>query len=582
MMTVLFSWMVIGGAALLFGKAITDSAYRNYPEAMGRPDVYIVTGIVFLNIYAQLFSLFYKVAGIACTILGTAGIAVFFAGISRVGRRRRQNAKFRFFPGCTRKKISPWRIAAIVLCFVLTLLWTLQSPGQYDTGLYHAQAIRWVEDYGVVPGLGNLHMRLAYNSAFMPLQALFSLGWLTGQSLHTLNGFFCLAALVYVFSTVRLWGEKSLQISDLLKCVMAVHVVQKAYDMSSSGTDIEAMLLILYIFIKWSEFRENRWEDGNLYGWLCLVSVYAATVKLSAACVAVLAFYPLYLFIKEKNGKAILAHAAGGLAVLAPWLIRNVLISGYLVYPYAGLDLFHPDWKMDKAVLAEDSLDIRMFARGIRSAAEYDDSLIGWVPQWFLSQGIWERIVIAAGAVCIPLAVYLLVKSLRQKAYGLTALLFAAVINLIFWFFSAPHMRYGGPYIYVLVAVTIGAFAENVGGRERACGRRPMRREDGSARHGAVYEMILRTAAAAVLGVFILQYGWRLTEMPAMEAKTLLRQPDYPAWPATQYPVDNVHIWMPDEGDLIGYFAFPATSQGKQLKVLRLRGESFEEGFRHE
>lgn len=576
MVLVLFSWVIICGAALLFGKAVTDSVYGNYPEAMGRLDVYMVTGIVFLNIYAQLFSLFYKVAGIACTILGVAGIAVFFAGISSIPSLLMQYGRF------YKRKLSPWRIGAVLLCFVFTLFWTLQSPGQYDTGLYHAQAIHWVEDYGVVPGLGNLHMRLAYNSAFMPLQALFSLGWIAGQSLHTLNGFFCLAALVYAFSTVRLWGEKSLRISDLLKCVMVVYVVQKAYDISSSGTDIEAMLLILYIFIKWSEFQENQWEDGALYGWLCLVSVYAATVKLSAACVAVLAFYPLYLFIKTKNGKAILAHVAGGLAVLAPWLIRNVIISGYLIYPYAGLDLFHPDWKMEKEVLASDSLDIRMFARGIRSAAEYDDSLVGWVPRWFLAQGTGDRIAIIVGAVCIPFVIYQLVKSLRQRRYGLTALLSAAVINLIFWFFSAPHMRYGGPYIYVLVAIMLGVFAENAGGREPVREKEPVRRKTKAARRTAVYEVILRTAAVAVIGVFMLQYGWRLTKMPAMEARTLLRQPDYLAWPATQYPVDNVHIWMPDEGDLIGYFAFPATSQGKQLKVLRLRGESFEEGFRHE
>ena len=95
-------------------------------------------------------------------------------------------------------------------------------------------------------------------------------------------------------------------------------------------------------------------------------------------------------------------------------------------------------------------------------------------------------------------------------------------------------------------------------------------------------ETALRGAAVAVVAAFSLRYGWRVTEIPGMEAKDFVRQPDYLAWPATQYPVDNVHIWMPDEGDLIGYFAFPATSQGKQLKVLRLRGESFKEGFRHE
>ena len=35
-----------------------------------------------------------------------------------------------------------------------------------------------------------------------------------------------------------------------------IFVVQMRYDMASSGTDILAMLLVLYILIKWSEFWE--------------------------------------------------------------------------------------------------------------------------------------------------------------------------------------------------------------------------------------------------------------------------------------------------------------------------------------
>ena len=562
MLTVLFSWVVICAASLLFGKAIVDSVYKNRLETMGRPDVYIVTGILFLNVYAQFFSLFYKVAGIACTILGAAGMILFFIWLYRRFYRKKD---IRLFPGCAGVKPSPWRILAVVLCFLLTLLWTTQSPGQYDTGLYHAQAIRWVEEYGVVPGLGNLHMRLAYNSAFMCLQALFSLGWLLGQSLHSLNGFFCLAALVYAAFTVRLWGEKSLRVSDLLQCVTVVYVMQKSYDLASSGTDIEAMLLILYILTKWAGFWEEGEKEGALYGFLCVLSVYAVTVKLSAASTVLLALYPLYLFIKEKNGKAVTAHVAAGVFVLAPWLIRNVIISGYVVYPYAGIDLFHPDWKMDAAVLYEDSLDIKMFARGLRSAAEYDNSLTGWVPGWFLSQNMGNRIVLLAGVICIPVLLYLLVRSFRKREYALTALISAGLVNLAFWFFSAPHMRYGGPYIYILVVMTLGTLA-------------------GSGRMGfsGAGIKILRIAAVAVLLFYALPYGWKVTEIPQMEAKAFIRQPDYLAWPATQYPVENVHIWMPDEGDLIGYFAFPATSQKKQLETLVLRGESFKEGFQHE
>ncbi|MDE7233217.1 MAG: hypothetical protein K2N37_09125, partial [Lachnospiraceae bacterium] len=348
------------------------------------------------------------------------------------------------------------------------------------------------------------------------------------------------------------------QASDLLKCVMVVYVVQKRYDISSSGTDLLAMLLIFYLFIKWSEYRERGLEDGILYGYLCLLSVYAVTVKLSAASAVVLAVYPLYLFLKNRNVRAILAHVAGGLVILLPFLVRNVIISGYLVYPYSGLDLFHLDWKMDKAVLSEDSLDIKMFARGIRSAAEYDTSLVGWIPRWFLNHDMGNRIVLVVGALCIPAALYLLWKSLREKKYAQGALLGASLVNLIFWLAAAPHIRYGGPYIYVLAAVTLGTV------------------------EFAYRERILPVAAGIVLLPYLAFYGAKATEAPEILAEHSIRQPDYLSWQSTQYPVGGQHIWKPDEGDLSGYFAFPATPQGGQLRVLELRGESFREGFRHE
>lgn len=121
MLTVLFSWVIICGAALLFGKAVVDSVYKNRLEVMGRPDIYIVTGILFLNVYAQLFSLFYKVAGIACTILGAAGMVLFFVWMYRRFLRRKD---IRLFPGCVGVRPAPWRIVAAVLCFMLALVWT--------------------------------------------------------------------------------------------------------------------------------------------------------------------------------------------------------------------------------------------------------------------------------------------------------------------------------------------------------------------------------------------------------------------------------------------------------------------------
>ncbi len=374
MLLVLFSWIVIGAASFIFGKAVVDCIYRKDLQCMGKPDVYIVTGLAFLNIYAQLFSVIYKVAGIACTILGLAGIILTVLYVMRYLRRDRQR---KLLPGVEQMKMPLPRAVLLLLCLASVLLWTTQDPGQYDTGLYHAQAIRWIEEYGVVPGLGNLHMRFAYNSAFMSLQALFSLEWLVGQSLHTLNGFFCLCALFYAFGTVRVPGKERWQTSDLLKCVMAVYVVRSRYSIASSGTDIWAMLLIVYICAKWCELMESGEQETAPWCYVCLVGFYALTVKLSAAAIVILVCYPLYQLLRKKDFRAVFHNGLLAVMVVAPYLIRNVIISGYLIYPYEGIDLFNVDWKMDPEVLRSDSLDIKMWGRGLTNMEAYDNSLFG-------------------------------------------------------------------------------------------------------------------------------------------------------------------------------------------------------------
>ena len=79
----------------------------------------------------------------------------------------------------------------------------------------------------------------------------------------------------------------------------------------------------------------------------------------------------------------------------------------------------------------------------------------------------------------------------------------------------------------------------------------------------------------------LLFFGSKVRELGGMESGYWLRQPPYGAWPAEQVQLDNVIIWEPVDGDLIGYPAFPATPQGRQLKHLQLRGEGFEDGFRY-
>ena len=116
---------------------------------------YIVTGIVILTVYAQIVSLYTRV-GLGANI----GIILVCLLIAVYYRQELLSDVFSML------HILRARGDFFVYLFVFLLMAYGASHGimHYDSDLYHAQAICWIEEYGIVKGLGNLHSRFAYNS----------------------------------------------------------------------------------------------------------------------------------------------------------------------------------------------------------------------------------------------------------------------------------------------------------------------------------------------------------------------------------------------------------------------------------
>ncbi|WP_128112721.1 LIC_10190 family membrane protein [Polynucleobacter necessarius] len=64
----------------------------------------------------------------------------------------------------------PSLIGFVILLVVGSL--ALTAPANYDSGLYHFQSIRWLNEFPVVLGLGNVHGRLGFNQAYFSFVGL--------------------------------------------------------------------------------------------------------------------------------------------------------------------------------------------------------------------------------------------------------------------------------------------------------------------------------------------------------------------------------------------------------------------------
>ena len=212
MIMILMEWAYMATLSFLMGFACLAPFRKKGGCQIHSAVTYMMAGLLVLNVYAEYFSLF---AGVG---FWTSLIAVFAAVIGGMLLRRDLADFFKISKtqACQKKtersdeglenSKSLWRKknkAVWLLYAGLTLLFAYGSSRgymHYDTGLYHAQAIRWIEEYGVVPGLANLHSRFGYNSASFALSAFFSETWLIGRPMHCVAGFFALLCLLCIAS----------------------------------------------------------------------------------------------------------------------------------------------------------------------------------------------------------------------------------------------------------------------------------------------------------------------------------------------------------------------------------------------
>ncbi len=377
----------------------------------------LLAGLVILTVFAEFFSLFFQIGYFIHLIL--------LAGLMTALFTRR-------IPRPPLERTSAW-LPQLVLLITLALVLenATQRPTNPDTNLYHAQSIRWIETYPAVPGLGNLHGRLAFNSAWFVTNALFSFSFLELRSFHLSAGFLFIAAMLVFWQGLVALILGHFSASNLLKAgflPLAFYVL--GGELSSPGTDLPVSLLIWLVVVLWLEKSES--EKPYHTPLIALLISFALTVKLSTLPLALL----LVPLLQQDKQRIVSVAAIGGL-VLLPFLLRNLILSGYLVYPLPWLDWFHFDWKVPFDIAESDRQDVIAFGRFV-GAGDIFAPFSEWFPYWLSRQTINRRIIFFA-ALLTPLAVL----PRRFAPRAARTVWFVLYVGIWFWLFSAPDFRFG-------------------------------------------------------------------------------------------------------------------------------------------
>lgn len=557
------------------GQKKTPYTYK-YTESI------LVAGILVVNVYAELFSLITRVSLAANLILLLACFLLYY--------QYREGMNERLIVGMGRivSTGSFWLYLAI---FLLMAYGTSHGLMHYDTDLYHAQAIRWIEEFGVVKGLGNLHLRLGYNSASFALSALYS-GAFLGKPMHAMAGYFALLLAWQSADIKSIARRQYIILSDFVRVVAIYYLFTIFDEMVSPASDYFMATMVLYIVIHWLDLYAAHERAFLPYALLSICAVYITTIKLSAAPLVLLAIYPIVYIVKKNGKKGIISIALCVLlcfVIAIPYFVRNVIQTGWLVYPFTGIDLFNFAWKIPYETALSDANEITVYGRGFTDVSMIAAPFTEWFPTWLTGLTLVNKGMLMLDAICLPVylgcVLYFLVSAFSGKNKGtalekegitkifhlshrrtvsLSDFIFIegiAYIALFYFLFTSPLVRYGCIYLWLPAVILIGRFVILFDNRI------------GQDIKGYIYKIVIVAFAAFM----IFKFGMLIKDdVPRFSGANLISQQPYNSYELEEKEINGEIFYYPTEGDRTGYDKFPSTPNPDGFIMA---GESILDGF---
>jgi hypothetical protein len=345
--------------------------------------------------------------------------------------------------------------------FLIFLMWgslALTTPNNYDSGLYHFQSIRWLNEYPIVLGLGNVHGRFAFNQTYFSFVALlnffpfFNKGYAIGGLLMMTMG----VGTLFEAHLNKILGGWWLVIWFFITYI----AVSRSISSPSPDMPVVVMECCVFIFLVkiYACQLNDRYELISDAVTIFLLSCLLVTVKLSAAVfslASILLIVPILKPTLNAHKKIYICSFLVGCYLIALHLLRGVLVSGLPLYPSSFGALWGMDWSVPREQAQSEANWIYSWAR----APNKDPSEVlgswAWFPGWSdrIFKENWRYIYGGLLLIGLDLSAFLVSKEAR-KDKRLFLLFSPLIAGTLFWFITAPDWRFLGAIPQLIIALS--------------------------------------------------------------------------------------------------------------------------------
>jgi len=499
--------------------------------------------------------------------------ALFISGVIEV-HSQKSNRRTSLLFGLSRKKQFYIYTSALIVAAILAN-WTIGPPKVGDSSLYHIGIVDYAVNYRAIPGLVNLHSRLAFTSTTYMLGAVFQNGFWGIDGYRLASGFVALLFLFECMSRIRrIVVNADSDVGNYLILIGSAIVVLSGVwipntSITAPSPDLSAAILILVAFA----YSARAFKLNTEYGYGLAICVATLSVSFRPLTVPLLSILLFMLGRKAVANRSIGVTGLGALFLSGLLMFgivsRSVIVSGYLYYP-SNFRFLNLDWAAPRAFAKIDLNTIESWAKTPKVASSEVLSSQSWIAGWI---DRWKQ-YFALPMITMGFGTLMVLRLLvNDRLNALKKIPFLFVFSMVsvgaFWLLAAPDPRFAIGLIAVVVAMPASWILAEWA--------------TGSSRHNS-------TATVSLVVVLLLQYAYIVVTPKYPYSSLIMRASSesprglvpFTGGPTTTARLESsliINVPTDPEG---GCFRVElcAPSVNKMNEGLESRGNSIVDGFR--
>lgn len=233
-----------------------------------------------------------------------------------------------------------------VFVFVMALMQSATAPYISDNESYYLPTIKWLDHYGFVPGLANLHIFLGQTSGWHICQSALNLDFIYTE-FNDINGFLLIPGTFYVLDKLNDYFIKK-ELHLLFIGLFPVFYVLLFQFLSAPTPDLPIYVLTIVLFGEYLDsIQRKSFKDEAI---LMSLALFAFFTKVTAVLLFV---FPIIIFVrnKDRRKKERIVILIITLLTVVLFFIKNFIVSGYPLYPLSWIKPSGIDWLLPQKIL---------------------------------------------------------------------------------------------------------------------------------------------------------------------------------------------------------------------------------------